>query len=303
VRPTLERVLTTRSVACPRRPAHRILAEARIELTDVTLGEPARVRLGAIRLATGLGPLLGRRIEHAEVIVDRGQIELPLLPLGGGAGAAETSGARPAGESAVTLVSIDTIALRDIQVTSGDRTLVVSLETSLAADRLEITRLSVKADQTTIEGTGTITDLSRYQGTLDLKANDLDVDRLMVFLSSFASADAGPAARPSTAAPDARLVVTLTAPKGRLAGVGFADLNAKATVAPPSVVLEPLTFGIFGGTYDEKLALDVSGPLPAFAWQPFAAERRGRLTTRAPRADDRTLLPGVRGTGPTPPRR
>lgn len=261
-----------------------------IELADVALGNPVRVRLGSVRLATGLRPLLNRRVEHAEAIVERGQIELPLPPLGGSAASAtapsETTALPSAGGVGITLVSVDTIALRNIEVKSGDRTLVVDLETALTADRLDIKRIAARADQTVIEGTGVVTDLAKLQGSLDLKANELDLDRLITFLSSFAPESAAPAppspaaarqapppavatARPaasSVPAPDARLVVTFAAPKGQMAGIAFTDLSTKATVTPTTIALDPLTFGIFGGTYNGTLTLDVTAPTPAFTW-------------------------------------
>jgi uncharacterized protein involved in outer membrane biogenesis len=248
-----------------------------IELADVEVGQPPQVHIGAVRLATGLRPLLSRRVEGAEVIVEHGQINLPLPPIGGVTGA--TAPVAPAQRgTGITLVSVDTIAFRDIAVTSGERTIALDLETTLAANRLDITRLRARADQTVIEGTGAITDLTALHGTLDLKANDLDLDRLMTFLSAFGSERSGssastpksgarpPRSAPGGAVPDARLVVTLAAPSGRLAGIMLTDLNARATVTPTTVLLEPLTFGVFGGQYAGSLTLDVSTPIPAFSW-------------------------------------
>ena len=244
-----------------------------IELTDVAIGEPPRVALGSVRLVTGLGPLLSRRVEHAEAIVERGEIDLPLPAFRiGGPAPAVPAGAAAAGGAGIAIVSVDTIALRGIAVKSRDRTLTIDLETTLAQNRLDVRRLAARADQTLIEGTGAITDLSTFQASLALKANELDLDRLIAFLSSFAPESTPPAATTAAATPGpaapapARLVVTLAAPKGQMAGVPFTDLTAQATVTRTAITIDPLSFRIFGGTYGGTLALDLSAATPTFTW-------------------------------------
>ncbi len=252
-----------------------------IELSGVRVGDPARLTLERVRVATGLRPLLSRRVEGAEVVVDGGMAELPLPPiaLGGSppAGAASAAPAEPGPGGGLTIVSVDTIAFRNVRVMSGGRTVSLDLDTALSADRLDIRRIAATSDGLQIEGTGSVADLSDPHAVLDLTANDLDLDRIMAILAAFAETSPDqmppPAAAPGgspaggpAAAEAPRITVSLTAPKGRAAGVAFTDLRAKATVHEGSVTLEPLNFGVLGGRYAGSLVLDATSAVPAFAW-------------------------------------
>jgi len=250
-----------------------------IELTGVSIGDPARISVDSLRLATGLRPLLSKRIEGAEIVVDGGQVGLPLPPLGSqGAGDAPPAPSAPADSSGagLTIVSVDTIALHNFRVTSGDRTLVVDLDTSLADDRLDVKKLVARAGDVTIEGTGAVTHLADPEASFDLTAHPLDLDALMAFLSAFApapedGAPAAPAASSQAASAEAaasvpRITVRLTAPAGRVAGVDFTNLSATAKVANGIVTLDPLSFGVFQGAYKGRLTVDGTGPAPSFAW-------------------------------------
>jgi hypothetical protein len=212
-----------------------------IELGGVRVGDPARVTLDRVRLATGLRPLLSRRVEGAELVVDGGEVELPLPPIAlGGSAPAGGVPAAPAASGAgggFTLVSVDTIAFRNVRLTSGGRTVTVDLDTSLSPDRPDVNRLAARADGLQIDGTGAVTDLCDPHATFDLRASELDLDRFMAVLAAFAPAapegTAAPApgrkpatitapSRPAAVVPAAaaapRIAVSLTAPEGRAAG-------------------------------------------------------------------------------------
>src|SRR5688572_4741289 len=55
-----------------------IFPRVSLDLNNVEIGSPAGVRLGRIRIVTGLRPLLSRTVHDAEVVVSNGQITLPL---------------------------------------------------------------------------------------------------------------------------------------------------------------------------------------------------------------------------------
>ena len=249
-----------------------------IELGGVRVGEPARLTFERVRLATGLRPLLRRRVEGAEVVVDGGLAELPLPPITlGGSPPAGAAPAAPGQGGGLTIVSVDTIAFRNMRVMSGGHTVSLDLDTALMSDRLDVRRIAATSDGLQIEGTGSVADLSDPHAVFDLTASELDLDRIMAMLAAFAETAPGqtpppsvgpagsPAAGPAAAAAP-RIAVSLTAPKGRAAGVAFTDLRAKAAVRDGRVTLEPLTFGVMGGRYAGSLELDATGEVPAFTW-------------------------------------
>src|SRR3569832_1142205 len=56
----------------------QLYPRAGIQLTDVRLGEPARVTLQNVAISAPLRPLLSRRIEDAELTLAKSRIDLPL---------------------------------------------------------------------------------------------------------------------------------------------------------------------------------------------------------------------------------
>ena len=96
-----------------------------MDLTDVTIGRPVRIRLASVHVGTGLRALISRRIEHADVRVDGARLTLPLPSLGSSGTSAPTAGE---GKPPVEIVSIDEIVLRGVEVVSGDRTLRGDIE-------------------------------------------------------------------------------------------------------------------------------------------------------------------------------
>src|SRR5262245_41146634 len=135
-----------------------------LDLRDVTIGDPAIVQFGRVQVATGLGGLLSRRIEDAEVIVSRSRVELPKLLALVHPGATPSS--EPGTPVGIVVASIRTIALRDVTLVSGSHQVAVDLESSLDGDRLQISDLKARAGKTRIGASGTF-NLTRFEGTFD----------------------------------------------------------------------------------------------------------------------------------------
>ena len=96
-----------------------------MDLTDVTIGRPARIQLASVHVGTGLRALISRRVEHADVRVTGARVTLPLPSLGASGTAAPAVGE---GKPPVEIVSIDEIVLRGVEVVSGGRTLHGDIE-------------------------------------------------------------------------------------------------------------------------------------------------------------------------------
>ena len=259
-------------------------------LGQVRIGEPAAVEVGSLHVGTDFGALLSRRIEHAALRITDAHIHLPLPPfaLGGSGSAATTPTPGPEGPPPVELVSIDEITLSGVEITSGGRTLRGDIEVVPRSDGgLDVRKVSLAADDTTIEITGAITDLSRPAGELALKAGSLDFDALMAFLTDFSSGAVGACAgcrRPeATAAVDPTaslrasspaeapavpagidIALTVDADRASFGDLVLDKVSGKARLTPAGLTLNPIAFGVFGGQADGSLALTLADP-PAFA--------------------------------------
>lgn len=279
VRQTLERRASAR-LGQPVRVGSVALAfwpRAGVTVTNLAVGEPATLTLARTEVSTAMRSLLSRRIEDADVVVEDSDIDLPRLlavldqltvaP----AAAPSASGDAPADHAAVTLVNVRTLALRNVRVTSGTRTAVFDLQSSLEGDRLTIDRVAVTSEVTSLQGQGVVDSLSEKRARVSLAADALDLDGFIAFAQGFAASAAGTSASPSepasaTPEPEALdVVLELTAGRGQASGVAFENLSATARVTPAGLAFDPFEFGIFGGRLDGTVRIDLSGSKPAFA--------------------------------------
>lgn len=237
-----------------------------MDLTDVTIGQPARVQLASMHVGTGLRALFSRRIEQGAVSIDGARLTLPLPDLRATVGSGAASGSSP-----VEIVSIDEIVLRNVEVVSGERTLRGDIELVPKGAGVELRRIALTAEDTRIDVTGALTSLSPIEGRVEATAAMLDLDRLLAFLTDFSAASAAPATAATTSTTsgtgiDGRLTFVLKAGSATTGGLTLSDLGATAVVLPGAVTFQPLTFGIFGGRYEGTMHV-APGATPAFTWR------------------------------------
>lgn len=236
-----------------------------MDLSDVDIGEPARIAIESMHLGTGLRGLISRRIENATVRVSGARITLPLPDLApAGPSDAGTGGALP-----VEIVSVDEILFDDVEIVSGERTLRGEMALALEGDGIRIRRMELAADGSEVAITGTLSSLAPVEGQLEATAGSLDFDALMAFLTDFtasATPPAGSAASGDSADLYGRLTVNLTVGRARTGGLELSALEGRAVVTPAAASFDPLAFGIFGGRYDGTMRLALQGT-PRFAWK------------------------------------
>ncbi|MDP1570911.1 MAG: AsmA-like C-terminal region-containing protein [Vicinamibacterales bacterium] len=238
-----------------------------IDLTDVAIGQPARIQLRSLHLGAGLGALFSRRIEQAAIRIDGARLELPLPDLGAasaGSAPPETPGVASTEPPSVEIVSIDEIVLTNVEVVSGGRTLRGDIELLPQGHGVQLRRVSLVADDARVEMTGAITSLSPLEGRIDAVAGEVDFDQLLAFMTDFASTTE-PSTGPGTGL-DGRLTFTLALDRATTGGLALSEVSATALVTADAVRLEPLTFGVFGGRYDGTMAIAMSVP-PQFEWR------------------------------------
>jgi uncharacterized protein involved in outer membrane biogenesis len=250
-----------------------IFPRVTIDLEKVTIGQPPRIQVETLHVATGFRALLSRRVEHAALRLDKAHVQLPLPDFGEGAPDEPQTG-DASGGSPVEIVSVDEIVLRDVEIVSGSRTLRGDIEASIEGQRVVVKSVELAADKTTITANGQITDMTAPAGELAIKADSLNLDQLIAFASDFA----GGAAAPSTPAkPRAgkagrkgthpmNIVVTLDAARASMGSMTIDKLAGKARLTADSVVVDPLSFGLFGGKYAGSLSANLADRAPTFRW-------------------------------------
>lgn len=237
-----------------------------VTLTGVTIGKDTPITVQSLDVGTNLGALFSRRIEHAALHLNGAKVPLPLRSL-------LFAGFNSSGPSPVTLVSIDEVVLTDIQITSHGRTVHGDIDVVPHGDALTVRKIALTADSARIDVTGELTSLAGPVGTLDLKAGSLDLDQLVLFASDFSAGAveppaAGGAVTPAApaAASTADLTINLAADRAVMAGVTLDRVAGTAHLKGETLQLEPLTFGIFGGTYAGSLGATL-GTTPTFSWK------------------------------------
>jgi uncharacterized protein involved in outer membrane biogenesis len=232
------------------RATAQLFPRVAIQLTNVRVGNPVRLALADVEVSTGLRALLSRRVEEAELILSDSRLDLPLaftIPT--------SSTTEPAASSSwFTVESIRAITLRNIRVTSRGREILVSGESSLAGNRLQLTEFSARSGETAVEASGTVELSPTFNAKLQAAANRLDFDDLMALVDAFTPAQ--PTRRAGALVPG-RLEARLSAARGRAAGVELGQLAATLVARGNRVTLSPASFEMFGGRYEGTLEVDL----------------------------------------------
>ncbi|MGH9257073.1 MAG: AsmA-like C-terminal region-containing protein [Vicinamibacterales bacterium] len=290
-----------------------------IQLREVRIGEPAQMTLAGVDVSTSLRALLSRRIEDADVIISDSRIDLPLsigrpANLPGARDAARVPGSRAAASPPpVELVSVRTIALRDIAIGSRGREIVASADATLAGSELRLARFVASSERTRLEASGTVALGPRIEARLDVIASRLDLDELLALAGAFLPERTSRNER--SARPSARVAAHITAEAARAASLDARKLSTDLTLEGERVALEPLRFELFGGTYegvfqatlgdalDMRLTSSVAGldvaQLAAFGGVPDTITGRlsGRGTFTGRGLDVGSMLQSARGSG------
>jgi uncharacterized protein involved in outer membrane biogenesis len=243
-----------------------IFPRVTMDLDTVTIGKPARISARKLHVGTRLWALLSRRIENADLRLDGARIQLPLPPLGASKGPATAESAA----SPVTIVSIDEISLKDVEIVSGGRTIRGDATFAMQGSGVSLKQLVLGAGATKVTVAGEISNLSGPVGKLTLRASGLDVPELAAFLSDFSSGSGlGATSSPGGGrAPKSamNLTIGMEADRANFGTLAVTDLKGQARVTPEAITMDPMRFGVFNGTYDGALRLTLADT-PAFRLQ------------------------------------
>ena len=257
------------------RPVHiataspRIFPRPSIDLGDVVIGDKGEVTIGRVLVSTGLKALIQRRIEEANLTIERSTIDVRwaialLAAMGrGSAGAPPPAAAAPA----FVIDSIGRIALREVTLVAGGRQFNAAMDASLSGgDRFVVHRLTGRSDVSTFTASGEISSLAARRGAFAVDAESIDLDGLLAFLVAATPAGAGnagiapPADASAASSVPLEIDVAVKAAKGRALGLTFTELGTAAKVRGSDVRLDDLRMNLLGGHYAGAAAFRGSDP-------------------------------------------
>lgn len=231
-----------------------------LDLREVTVGDPPAATIGTIAFATGLRGLFSRRVENAAVLIGDGRVPASLAA---GLAAAVAGGTPTSGADGFTIVSVRTLAFRNLEIVAGSRSLVLDLASSLEGDRLEVTRLSARSAGTLLQARGALSSLSRQTGAFTATADRLNLDELLAVVLPGPAATGSRGRRAEPAPLD--VSIDLSAPSGQFGGYEFQQLSSTLRLTPERVTAQPVRFRLFKGEYDGAIRIASTGAAPQVA--------------------------------------
>jgi hypothetical protein len=263
----IRQALETQASAWLGEPVHIAAAHAQlfprvgIDLSDVRVGEPARVTFASVSVSAPLRPLLSRRVEDAAITVSHSRIEMPLpftMPTAGQPGDSAVPGAR------IQLLSIRSIALRDVAISSRGHTITLDADSSLAGSELMLERFTAVSGRTQLDAAGVVALDPRVDAGLAVKAKLLDLDELMALANAFAPSGGQSTSRQSSSGRlPVRIAARVTADNATVDSLQAHQLVTNLEVDGDSVSLAPLSFQMFGGRYDGSVTARLGRTLTA----------------------------------------
>jgi uncharacterized protein involved in outer membrane biogenesis len=219
-----------------------------IGLRGVDVGDPVRLTLATVDLSTDLRALLKRRIEDASLVIADSTIQMPLPFALPDNDAAKTE---QAAKGPVEVVSVREISLRDVRIVSRGREVRVSADSSLTGNHLTLSRFTAESGSTSLRVEGEADLEPRVDMKLQARANKIDVDELLALAGAFTPEKR--AARRGSPARPMKVAAKITADSATAAGVQISQFTTDLLLDGDRVVLSPLTFNLFGGSYDGSL--------------------------------------------------
>lgn len=224
----------------------QLLPRLAVQLGDVRVGDPVQLTLEDVEVAADLRPLLNWRIENADVLISGSRIDMP-LPFGLPRGDGQTVSGDE--EPTVRIVSVRSIALRDVRIRSRGREVTVSADSSLAGPVLTLERFTAESGATTLTATGTVTLSPRVDARLEAAADRVDLDEMIALANAFGSAVAADGASPQ----QPRIAASVSAGEATVGALRIRNFSTDLVSDDGSVALKPLRFELFDGRYEGAL--------------------------------------------------
>jgi uncharacterized protein involved in outer membrane biogenesis len=239
-----------------------LLPRPAVRLRGVHVGaEGAVASLDEVRISTGLRPLVGRRVEDAEITMTGGHAGLEaLLGLVRLDTATATGDTDAPAAHGLEVRSIRAIVLDGVDLRAHDLVLRTHMRAALDGQQLRLERFEAAGRGQSFTLTGTITGGPAPLAHLELEAAELDMDVLAALAGSIGDAPPAPAATPPHV--PVRLTLEVRAARGTLGGLAFSALDTRVEAERAQVRLEPLGATLLGGRYagSMRVVLQPDGP-------------------------------------------
>jgi uncharacterized protein involved in outer membrane biogenesis len=230
--------------------AGQIFPRPGIGLSGVEVGEPVVLTLASVDLSTDLRALLNRRIEDARVVISDSRIQMP-LPFSLPEDSASTQTESASQGAGVEVVSVREISLRDIRIVSRGREVTVSADSSLDGYRLTIENFTAESGSTALQVEGEAVLEPGVDAKIQVKANKVDVDELLALVEAFTPERR--AARRGAPQKPMKVSADIEADSATAAGLQIKQFSARMALNGDRLALSPLTFSLFGGSYNGSL--------------------------------------------------
>jgi uncharacterized protein involved in outer membrane biogenesis len=248
----------------------RLFPRVGLDLGGVAIGKAREINVGRIRLTTGLGGLLRRRVEDASILIERSQIDMAWALALVGALAGVNSGASTPTSSALAIESIGSLGLRDVTLLAGKHPIILEMDSSLpTGDRLVIKRMHGVSQGSNFDVSGELLSLARPSGALKIDAETLDIDGLLAFLSAATSGSqtAHPSKNTAGSSSPIDIHIDVKAKRGLLLGASLTNLATAARLTNQDAMLDDLSVELFGGRYKGNVAIHQAGGEPRYEWR------------------------------------
>ena len=261
----------------------QLFPRAGVTLTQVTVDGAHRLTAEEVVVGASIRGLLSKRIAAAVVRVRNGRLALgdaaasqPARPANREPSAARDRAVAPAQTSApaggaqkqdpsgFTIDSVSEIVFDDVVVSGGGKQLRLDLEGALAGDTFDVARVALSSGATSMHGSGSVSSISRRDGTFSMESPLVDVDEVLAVLAALAPADPSATGMSALAGeePDGLTFGHVTArikvDRGQALGYDVSKLDGAVDIKGTMLTARPLAFDLYGGRYESTLELDLA---------------------------------------------
>jgi hypothetical protein len=229
-----------------------------VTVSDIAVGDGS-IHIDAVRINSGVGALVSRRLDHAAVSVAGLHAALPLqttLSIGNGIGP-------------LAMSRLASLSISDLQLSTRGRHVRVTAALRPHDERaLTVSHAALDGDDMHAELAGEISDTTIWKGQLSVRGDSLDGDVLRSLAwDLLEQPEPGTSSAPQTAATgNGPLALNVEVGRLTLGPVAATAVKGTGAVGPGAVILDPVSFGAFGGQYQGQIALRFEGGVPSVRW-------------------------------------
>ena len=261
----------------------QLFPRAGVALTQVTVDGLQRLTADEVMVGANALGLFSKRIDGAVVRVRNGRVVLPKAPTSRPASAGRESPVTPEGAtstptqtppasvgaqqpdaSGFTIESVSEIVFDNVVVSGGGKELRLDLQGALAGDTFEVAQVAISSGATSLQGSGSITSITRRDGTFSLTSPLIDVDEVLAVLAALVPADPSATGMSALAGEEpegmtfGHVTARLTVERGQALGYDVSKLEGAIDLKGTLLTARPLAFNLYGGRYESTLELNLA---------------------------------------------